>query len=111
MTVGRPSGSIEVDIVAPDRIVVEVELEVEARGSRQQLEKLVKLMDYDALRKEQRSLRERGVFRGIGIATAQDAFDHKALDAMLWDFMVGYYRTREDEEVAPADRPVVDDGH
>lgn len=30
----------------------------------------------------------------FGIATAQDAFDHKALDRMLWDFMVGYYRTR-----------------
>ena len=33
------------------------------------LEKLVELMDYDALRKEQRELRERGVYRGIGIAT------------------------------------------
>lgn len=32
----------------------------------------------------------------FGIATAQDAFDHKALDAMLWDFMVGYYRVKED---------------
>jgi len=32
----------------------------------------------------------------FGIATAQDAFDHKALDRMLWDFMVGYYRDRED---------------
>lgn len=32
----------------------------------------------------------------FGIATAQDAFDHKALDAMLWDFMVGYYRTKRD---------------
>lgn len=32
----------------------------------------------------------------FGIATAQDAFDHKALDAMLWDFMVGYYRVRGD---------------
>ena len=30
----------------------------------------------------------------FGIATAQDAFDHKALDRMLWDFMVEYYRTR-----------------
>jgi geranylgeranyl reductase family protein len=27
----------------------------------------------------------------FGIATAQDAFDHKALDRMLWDFMVEYY--------------------
>jgi carbon-monoxide dehydrogenase large subunit len=33
------------------------------------LEKLVRLMDYDALRKEQRELRQRGVYRGIGIAT------------------------------------------
>jgi geranylgeranyl reductase family protein len=32
----------------------------------------------------------------FGIATAQDAFDHKTLDRMLWDFMVGYYRTREE---------------
>ena len=33
----------------------------------------------------------------FGIATAQDTFDHKALDRMLWDFMVGYYRAREDD--------------
>jgi geranylgeranyl reductase family protein len=32
----------------------------------------------------------------FGIATAQDTFDHKALDRMLWDFMVDYYRTRYD---------------
>jgi geranylgeranyl reductase family protein len=32
----------------------------------------------------------------FGIATAQDTFDHKALDRMLWDFMVGYYRAREE---------------
>ena len=31
----------------------------------------------------------------FGIATAQDAFEHKTLDRMLWDFMVGYYRARE----------------
>ena len=31
----------------------------------------------------------------FGIATAQDAFEHKALDRMLWDFMVNYYRERE----------------
>ncbi len=31
----------------------------------------------------------------FGIATAQDTFEHKALDRMLWDFMVGYYRERE----------------
>jgi flavin-dependent dehydrogenase len=30
----------------------------------------------------------------FGIATAQDAFDHKTLDRMLWDFMIGYYRAR-----------------
>jgi geranylgeranyl reductase family protein len=33
----------------------------------------------------------------FGIATSQDAFDHKALDRLLWDFMVGYYRMRADE--------------
>ena len=27
----------------------------------------------------------------FGIATTQDAFDHKALDELLWDFMVSYY--------------------
>ncbi|HEV2911996.1 MAG TPA: NAD(P)/FAD-dependent oxidoreductase [Pyrinomonadaceae bacterium] len=32
----------------------------------------------------------------FGIATAQDAFDHAALDRLLWDFMVGYYRRRAD---------------
>ena len=32
----------------------------------------------------------------FGIATAQDAFDHKALDRMLWGFMAGYYRARRD---------------
>lgn len=33
------------------------------------LEKLVKLMDYDKLRREQSELRKRGVYRGIGIST------------------------------------------
>src|SRR6185436_18645986 len=33
------------------------------------LDKLVGLMDYEALRKEQRDLRRRAVYRGIGIAT------------------------------------------
>jgi aerobic carbon-monoxide dehydrogenase large subunit len=33
------------------------------------LEKLARLMGYDALRKEQAQLRERGTYRGIGIAT------------------------------------------
>jgi geranylgeranyl reductase family protein len=32
----------------------------------------------------------------FGIATSQDAFDHKTLDRMLWDFMLGYYRMRVD---------------
>jgi flavin-dependent dehydrogenase len=32
----------------------------------------------------------------FGIATTQDAFEHKPLDELLWDFMVGYYRQRED---------------
>jgi geranylgeranyl reductase family protein len=27
----------------------------------------------------------------FGIATTQDAFDHEALDDLLWDFMVSYY--------------------
>lgn len=33
----------------------------------------------------------------FGIATTQDAFDHRALDQLLWDFMVGYYAQREDD--------------
>ncbi|HKS29044.1 MAG TPA: NAD(P)/FAD-dependent oxidoreductase [Pyrinomonadaceae bacterium] len=32
----------------------------------------------------------------FGIATTQEAFDHQALDAVLWTFMLGYYRMRED---------------
>ncbi len=32
----------------------------------------------------------------FGIATTQEAFEHKALDELLWQFMVGYYRQRED---------------
>src|ERR1041384_7014337 len=32
----------------------------------------------------------------FGIATTQDAFDHQALDALLWSFMRGYYAQRED---------------
>ena len=32
----------------------------------------------------------------FGIATTQDAFEHKPLDELLWDFMIGYYRQRED---------------
>jgi flavin-dependent dehydrogenase len=34
----------------------------------------------------------------VGIATAQDAFKHKPLDNLLWDFMLGYYRQREDKK-------------
>lgn len=32
----------------------------------------------------------------FGIATSQDAFDHQALDSLLWNFMTGYYRMRSD---------------
>ena len=32
----------------------------------------------------------------FGIATTQDAFEHKPLDDLLWDFMIGYYRQSED---------------
>ena len=34
----------------------------------------------------------------FGIATTQDAFEHKALDELLWQFMVGYYLQREDSQ-------------
>jgi geranylgeranyl reductase family protein len=34
----------------------------------------------------------------FGIATTQEAFAHKALDELLWRFMVGYYRQREGGE-------------
>jgi flavin-dependent dehydrogenase len=34
----------------------------------------------------------------FGIATSQDAFVHKPLDELLWDFMIGYYRLREDSK-------------
>jgi geranylgeranyl reductase family protein len=30
----------------------------------------------------------------FGIATTQEAFEHQALDKILWQFMVGYYRQR-----------------
>lgn len=36
----------------------------------------------------------------FGIATTQEAFEHKALDQLLWQFMIGYYRQREDPKVA-----------
>lgn len=32
----------------------------------------------------------------FGIATTQEAFEHKALDHLLWQFMVGYYGQRQD---------------
>jgi geranylgeranyl reductase family protein len=32
----------------------------------------------------------------FGIATTQEAFDHKALDELMWQFMIDYYRQRED---------------
>ena len=31
----------------------------------------------------------------FGIATTQDAFDHDALDKLLWDFMVSYYEVAQ----------------
>jgi flavin-dependent dehydrogenase len=34
----------------------------------------------------------------FGIATSQDAFEHEPLDKLLWDFMLGYYRQREDRK-------------
>jgi flavin-dependent dehydrogenase len=36
----------------------------------------------------------------FGIATTQDAFEHKALDELLWQFMVGYYRQRKKADSA-----------
>jgi flavin-dependent dehydrogenase len=34
----------------------------------------------------------------FGIATSQDAFQHEPLDKLLWEFMIGYYRQREDSK-------------
>lgn len=31
----------------------------------------------------------------FGIATTQEDFDHKALDELMWQFMVGYYQQRD----------------
>src|SRR5438128_8676812 len=31
----------------------------------------------------------------FGIATTQDAFDHEALDKLMWDFMSSYYEVAE----------------
>jgi geranylgeranyl reductase family protein len=33
----------------------------------------------------------------FGIATTQEAFEHKALDDLLWQFMLGYYQQREND--------------
>ncbi|MEH6717869.1 MAG: xanthine dehydrogenase family protein molybdopterin-binding subunit [Aurantimonas endophytica] len=44
-------------------------MKFEALSHHASLDKLVKLMDYDALRTEQRALRDRGIHRGIGIAS------------------------------------------
>jgi geranylgeranyl reductase family protein len=46
----------------------------------------------------------------FGIATAQDAFEHKALDQMLWDFMVNYYREREQEGASSPGRGLALEG-
>jgi flavin-dependent dehydrogenase len=34
----------------------------------------------------------------FGVATTQEAFEHQPLDKLLWDFMLGYYRQREDSK-------------
>ncbi len=49
----------------------------------------------------------------FGIATTQDAFDHKSLDALLRDFMIGYYARREDDSAPvwfPHDSNAATDG-
>ena len=40
----------------------------------------------------------------FGIATTQEAFEHKALDDLLWQFMIGYYRQREDGKAQTSGR-------
>ncbi|MDX6444675.1 MAG: hypothetical protein QOH71_1749 [Blastocatellia bacterium] len=37
----------------------------------------------------------------FGIATTQDAFDHEALDKLLWDFMVSYYAVAQIGNLRP----------
>jgi geranylgeranyl reductase family protein len=37
----------------------------------------------------------------FGIATTQDAFDHDALDTLLWDFMVSYYEVAQVANLRP----------
>jgi geranylgeranyl reductase family protein len=46
----------------------------------------------------------------FGIATAQDAFEHKTLDRMLWNFMVGYYRERERDGASSSSKGLSLDG-
>jgi len=40
----------------------------------------------------------------FGIATTQDAFDHEALDQLLWDFMVSYYEVERYRTWSASDR-------
>ena len=40
----------------------------------------------------------------FGIATTQDAFDHEALDRLLWDFMVSYYEVARYRTGSGSDR-------
>jgi flavin-dependent dehydrogenase len=40
----------------------------------------------------------------FGIATTQDAFDHEALDQLLWDFMVSYYKVERYRTGSGSDR-------
>src|SRR5260221_5041180 len=40
----------------------------------------------------------------FGIATTQDAFDHEALDKLLWDFMVSYYEVARYSTGSGSDR-------
>jgi len=40
----------------------------------------------------------------FGIATTQDAFDHEALDKLLWDFMVSYYEVAQVGNLRPSMR-------
>ena len=40
----------------------------------------------------------------FGIATTQDAFDHEALDRLLWDFMVSYYEVTRCRTGSGSDR-------
>jgi flavin-dependent dehydrogenase len=42
----------------------------------------------------------------FGIATTQDAFDHEALDKLLWDFMVSYYAVARYRTASGSDRAI-----